>query len=54
VGLAGTDRVAHEFLNDLVAPADSALRRAREGGGDQLAAGELGWRPATGPWPEGH
>jgi diguanylate cyclase (GGDEF)-like protein len=54
VGLAGTDRVAHEFLNDLVAPADSALRRAREAGGDRVVAGELDWRPAGGPRPEGH
>jgi diguanylate cyclase (GGDEF)-like protein len=54
VGLAGTECVAHEFLNDLVAPADSALRRAREAGGDRVAAGELGWRPAAGSQPEGH
>ena len=57
---AGTESAAHEFLNDLLAPADSALRRAREAGGDQVAAGESGWRPAADrrpaaePGAEGH
>jgi diguanylate cyclase (GGDEF)-like protein len=54
VGLAGIESAAHEFLNDLLAPADSALRRAREAGGNQVAAGEVGWRPATGMGTEGH
>jgi diguanylate cyclase (GGDEF)-like protein len=54
VGLAGTASAAHEFLNDLLAPADSALRRACEAGGNQVTAGEPGWRPAAGPGPEGH
>jgi diguanylate cyclase (GGDEF)-like protein len=52
VGVAGTEGAAHEFLNDLLAPADSALRRAREDGGNRLAVGELDWRPA-GRRPEG-
>ena len=39
VGLAGTECADHEFLNDLLAPADSALRRAREDGGNRVAFG---------------
>jgi diguanylate cyclase (GGDEF)-like protein len=51
LGLAGTGRATHEFLNDLLAPADSALRRARDAGGDQVALGEQTWRPLAGPQP---
>lgn len=49
VGLAGTGQATHEFLNDLLAPADSALRRAREAGGDQVVLGEQTWGPLAGP-----
>jgi len=49
VGVAGVERTTHEFLNDLVAPADSALRRAREQGGNQCVAGEQDWRALSGP-----
>jgi diguanylate cyclase (GGDEF)-like protein len=49
IGLAGTGQATHEFLNDLLAPADSALRRAREAGGNQVVLGEQAWRPLTGP-----
>ncbi len=45
---AGTEGAEHEFLNDLLAAAESALRCAREAGGDQVAAGESGRRPAGG------
>ena len=49
VGLAGTGQATHEFLNDLLAPADSALRRAREAGGNQVVLGEQAWGPLAGP-----
>jgi diguanylate cyclase (GGDEF)-like protein len=48
VGLAGTERTDHEFLNDLLAPADSALRRAREDGGNRVVVGAEEWG-ASGP-----
>jgi len=53
VGLAGTDCAGHEFLNDLLAPADSALRRARDEGGNRVACGAPEWGTA-GPRTEGH
>ena len=37
----------HEFLNDLLAPADSALRRAREAGGNRVEAGRARTGAAT-------
>ena len=43
VGLAGTECAGHEFLNDLLAPADSALRRAHEDGGNRVAFGADEW-----------
>jgi diguanylate cyclase (GGDEF)-like protein len=46
VGLGGTDCAAHEFINDLLAPADSALRRAREAGGNRVVCGEREWSAA--------
>jgi len=49
VGLAGVERATHHFLTDLLAPAGSALRRAREAGGDQVAVGEESWRPLGAP-----
>jgi diguanylate cyclase (GGDEF)-like protein len=49
IGLAGTEQATHEFLNDLLAPADSALRHAREAGGNQVALGEHAWGPLAGP-----
>lgn len=52
VGLAGTDHADHEFLNDLLAPADTALRHAREDGGNRVAVGAGEWAPpgrAEGP-----
>jgi diguanylate cyclase (GGDEF)-like protein len=52
VGLAGTDRASLEFLNDLLAPADSALRRAREQGGNRTVCGAREW--AAEPRTEGH
>jgi diguanylate cyclase (GGDEF)-like protein len=51
IGLAGTERAAHEFLSDLLAPADTALRRAREAGGNQVVLGEHTWGPLAGPRP---
>ena len=48
VGLAGTDHADHEFLNDLLAPADTALRHAREDGGNRVAVGAGEWG-AAGP-----
>lgn len=48
VGLAGTERTDNEFLNDLLAPADSALRRAREDGGNRVVVGAEEWG-AAGP-----
>jgi diguanylate cyclase (GGDEF)-like protein len=48
VGVAGTDCATHEFLNDLLAPADSALRRARADGGDRVVCGDHEWG-ATAP-----
>jgi len=53
VGLAGTGCASHEFLNDLLAPADSALRRAREEGGNRVVCGAPEWGTA-GPRTEGH
>ncbi len=41
VGVAGADCVTREFPNDLLAPADSALRRAREDGGDRVVAATM-------------
>jgi diguanylate cyclase (GGDEF)-like protein len=49
VGLAGSRQATHEFLNDLLAPADSALRRAREAGGNQVVLGEQAWGRLAGP-----
>jgi diguanylate cyclase (GGDEF)-like protein len=43
VGLAGTEHADHEFLNDLLAPADSTLRRAQEEGGNRVAFGAEEW-----------
>jgi diguanylate cyclase (GGDEF)-like protein len=54
VGLAGTERATHEFLDDLLAPASSALRRARDGGGNQVALGEHTWGPLEAPRMAGH
>jgi diguanylate cyclase (GGDEF)-like protein len=48
IGLAGTDCADHEFLNDLLAPADSALRHARQDGGNRIAFGADEWG-APGP-----
>ena len=48
VGLAGTERADHEFLNDLLAPADSALRRARRTAATASSVGADEWG-AAGP-----
>jgi diguanylate cyclase (GGDEF)-like protein len=52
VGLAGTERADMEFLSDLLAPAESAMRRAHEEGGDRVVVAARDW----GAWPrtEGH
>jgi GGDEF domain-containing protein len=52
VGLPGTDRADHEFLNDLLAPADSALRRAHDRGGNRTVCGAREW--GAEPRTEGH
>jgi diguanylate cyclase (GGDEF)-like protein len=48
VGLAGTERADHELLIDLLAPADSALRRARANGGNRVVRAAREW-DAAGP-----
>jgi diguanylate cyclase (GGDEF)-like protein len=52
VGFAGTERADMEFLSDLLAPAESAMRRAREDGGDRVSAALGDWSGR--PRAEGH